>query len=47
MLTEKVREIIDNKDLATMLTLNTVKDYSWVESAKKYYEMIYSPLMEK
>lgn len=49
-LTEKARKIIDNKDLATMLinnALNTVKDYSWEEIAKRYYEEIYSPLVEE
>lgn len=49
-LSEKAREIFDDEKLAKEMVkrgLETVRDYSWENIVKRYYEMIYSPLMEK
>ena len=49
MLVEKASRIIDDEKLAKRMVekgLETVKDYSWEEIAKRYYEKIYSKLLE-
>jgi glycosyltransferase involved in cell wall biosynthesis len=49
MLTEKARKILDDGDMAKNMTenaLETIRDYSWEKITKRYYEMIYLPLME-
>jgi len=50
ILTEKASKILDDRNLAGKMVgngLETVRDYSWEEIAKEYYEMIYLPLMEE
>lgn len=48
MLTEKARKILDDGDMSKKMVengLETVKDYSWDEIAKRYYEEIYSKML--
>ena len=49
VLAEKVMNIRDDEKLAERVMvagLETVKDYSWEEIAKRYYNEVYSPLKE-
>lgn len=50
MLTEKVSKVLDDGNMAKKMAENgliTVEDYSWKEIAHRYYEKIYSPLIEE
>lgn len=50
MLSEKASKIIEDKDLASRLVnnaLNTIKDYSWENIARQYYEKIYKRFSNK
>lgn len=50
MLTEKARKILDGDDTVGRVVKNgleTVRDYSWEEIAKRYYAEIYSLLLEE
>jgi glycosyltransferase involved in cell wall biosynthesis len=50
MMTEKARKILDGGDTVKRMVKNgleTVRDYSWEEIAKRYYAEIYSPLLEE
>jgi glycosyltransferase involved in cell wall biosynthesis len=48
VLSERASKIIENKDLASRLVnngLNTIKNYSWENITKEYYEKIYSKIL--
>lgn len=50
MLTENARDILDDENFAKKMVengLKVVRDYSWEEITKRYYEEIYSPLVEE
>jgi len=48
VLSEKAAKIIKDKNVANRLVenaLNTIKDYSWEDVARRYYERIYSKIL--
>lgn len=50
MLAEKARRILDDGAMAKKMTenaLETIRNYSWEDIAKRYYAEIYSPLLEE